>query len=92
MERFIDIFKGRGVFAMHPIEPEDFVLEYRGELFTQAESQSRQYSEIESTFLFDFEWQNCRLCLDASKEDGSLGGLVNDNHKNTNCVMKKNGS
>lgn len=27
--------------------------------------------------------------LDASKEDGSLGRLVNDNHKNPNCVMKK---
>lgn len=27
--------------------------------------------------------------LDASEEDGSLGRLVNDNHKNPNCVMKK---
>ncbi|KAL7394755.1 hypothetical protein ABVT39_003470 [Epinephelus coioides] len=83
------IIVGRGVFAMHPIEPGDFVLEYRGKLLTQEECQSRQYSEIESTFLFDFEWQNHRLCLDASEEDGSLGRLVNDNHKNPNCIMKK---
>lgn len=27
--------------------------------------------------------------IDASKEDGSLGRLVNDNHKHPNCVMKK---
>ena len=27
--------------------------------------------------------------LDASEEDESLGRLVNDNHKNPNCVMKK---
>ncbi|XP_047187300.1 uncharacterized protein LOC124849902 isoform X3 [Scophthalmus maximus] len=89
MSRLVDSYKGRGVIAMQPIEPGDFVLEYRGKLLTQEECQSRQYSEIESTFLFDFEWQNRRLCLDASKEDGSLGRLVNDNHKNPNCVMKK---
>lgn len=29
------------------------------------------------------------LSLDASKEDESLGRLVNDNNKNPNCVMKK---
>ena len=33
-------------------------------------------------FLFIFS-------IDASKEDGSLGRLVNDNHKSPNCVMKK---
>lgn len=53
-----DILIGRGVFATQPIEPGDFVLEYRGELLTQEECQSRLYSEIESTFLFDFEWEN----------------------------------
>ncbi|XP_052456360.1 uncharacterized protein LOC128016052 isoform X26 [Carassius gibelio] len=89
MPRFIDHYKGRGVFATHPIEPGDFVLEYRGKLLTQVECKSRKYSEIESTFLFDFQWQNHHLCLDASEEDGSLGRLVNDNHKNPNCVMKK---
>ncbi|XP_052425570.1 N-lysine methyltransferase KMT5A-A-like [Carassius gibelio] len=80
---------GRGVFATHPIEPGDFVLEYRGKLLTQEECKSRKYSESESTFLSDFQWQNHHLCLDASKEDGSLVRLVNDNHKNPNCVMKK---
>nr|XP_043873421.1 uncharacterized protein LOC122762290 isoform X6 [Solea senegalensis] len=89
MSRLIDSFKGRGVFATQPIEPGDFVLEYRGKLLTQEECQSLTYSEIDSTFLFDFEWQNRHLCLDASKEDGSLGRLVNDNHKNPNCVMRK---
>lgn len=27
--------------------------------------------------------------IDASIEDGSLGRLVNDNHKSPNCTMKK---
>ncbi|XP_038147926.1 uncharacterized protein LOC119787925 isoform X2 [Cyprinodon tularosa] len=73
---------GRGVFATHPIKPGDFVLEYRGKL-TQEECRSRQYSEI------DFEYRNNRLCLGASEENGSLGRLVKDNHKNPNGVMMK---
>ncbi|XP_078142365.1 uncharacterized protein LOC144542988 [Centroberyx gerrardi] len=89
LARHINSDKGRGVFATNPIEPGDFVLEYRGKLLTQEECQSRCYSDIESTFLFDFEWQNCHFCLDASEEDESLGRLVNDSHKNPNCVMKK---
>uniref|UniRef100_A0A3P9M1A8 SET domain-containing protein n=1 Tax=Oryzias latipes TaxID=8090 RepID=A0A3P9M1A8_ORYLA len=89
MERFIDSYKGRGVFACQPIEPGTFVLEYRGELLSMKECQSRSYSEQESTFLFEFEWQNHQWCIDASKEDGSLGRLVNDNHKSPNCTMKK---
>lgn len=27
--------------------------------------------------------------IDASKEDGTLGRLINDNHKSPNCTMKK---
>nr|XP_054586206.1 uncharacterized protein LOC129152238 isoform X2 [Nothobranchius furzeri] len=89
MSRYIDGYKGRGVFATPPIEPGDFVLEYRGKLLTKEECESRRYSETESKFLFGFKWQNHCLCLDASEEDGSLGRLVYDNHKNPNCVMKK---
>ncbi|XP_070408794.1 uncharacterized protein [Nothobranchius furzeri] len=89
MSRYIDGYKGRGVFATPPNEPGDFVLEYRGKLLTKEECESRRYSETESKFLFGFKWQNHCLCLDASEEDGSLGRLVNDNHKNPNCVMKK---
>lgn len=29
------------------------------------------------------------LSIDASKEDGSFGRLVNDDHKHPNCRMKK---
>ncbi|TRY99927.1 hypothetical protein DNTS_003746, partial [Danionella cerebrum] len=71
-------FNGRGVFAAQPIEPGAFVLEYRGKLISAEECQSRLYTERESTLL-----------LDASKEDGSLGRLVNDNDKSPNCTMKK---
>ncbi|XP_067296145.1 N-lysine methyltransferase KMT5A-like isoform X2 [Pseudorasbora parva] len=89
MERFIDSNKGRGVFATHPVEAGEFVLEYRGELISAEECQARDYTEIQSTFLFEFEWQKRHWCIDASKEDGSLGRLINDNHKSPNCTMKK---
>ncbi|XP_014873036.1 uncharacterized protein LOC106936497 [Poecilia latipinna] len=89
MERFIDDNKGRGIFATQPIEQGDFVIEYRGRLLPADECQTRKYSGKESTFLFEFEWQNRHWCIDASKEDGSLGRLVNDNHKSPNCTMEK---
>ncbi|XP_059187548.1 N-lysine methyltransferase KMT5A-A-like [Centropristis striata] len=87
--RFINNIKGRGVFATEPIEQGSFVLEYRGEFISAEECRSRNYSETQSTFLYDFDWQKRQWCIDASKEDGSLGRLVNDDHKSPNCVMKK---
>ncbi|XP_053181600.1 N-lysine methyltransferase KMT5A-A-like [Scomber japonicus] len=87
--RFINNIKGRGVFATEPIEQGSFVLEYRGEFISAEECRSRNYSETQSTFLYEFDWQKRQWCIDASKEDGSLGRLVNDNHKSPNCVMKK---
>ncbi|XP_073694436.1 uncharacterized protein [Garra rufa] len=89
VERYIDRNKGRGVFANQPVEPGAFVLEYKGELVAAEEFQARHYTELQSTFLFDFEWQQRHWCIDASKEDGSLGRLCNDNHKSPNCSMKK---
>ncbi|XP_035862618.1 uncharacterized protein LOC116057912 isoform X2 [Sander lucioperca] len=88
-EIFIDSNKGRGVFASQPIEQGAFVLEYRGELLSKEDCQSRQYSDKQNTFLYEFQWQKRHWCIDASREDGSLGRLVNDNHKSPNCIMKK---
>ncbi|XP_041665397.1 serine-rich adhesin for platelets-like [Cheilinus undulatus] len=87
-ERFINNIKGRGVFATEPIEQGSFVLEYRGEFISAEECQSRNYSETQSAFLYEFDWKKSQ-CIDASKEDGSLGRLVNDNHKYPNCIMNK---
>ncbi|TRY65421.1 hypothetical protein DNTS_004216, partial [Danionella cerebrum] len=53
----------RGVFAAQPINPGAFVLEYRGKLISAEECQSRLYTERESTFLFEFQWQNPQWCI-----------------------------
>ncbi|XP_037398673.1 uncharacterized protein LOC108425310 [Pygocentrus nattereri] len=38
--------------------------------------------------MFDFKWKGKMWCIDAAKEDGSFGRLVNDDHKHPNCRMK----
>uniref|UniRef100_A0A7N8WMQ3 SET domain-containing protein n=1 Tax=Mastacembelus armatus TaxID=205130 RepID=A0A7N8WMQ3_9TELE len=87
----IDSYKGRGVFATKPIEKGSFVLEYRGELITKEESDCSEgfdhfYILVWTTTFFSY----CvPFSIDASQEDGSLGRLVNDDHKLPNCRMKR---
>ncbi|KAL0967829.1 hypothetical protein UPYG_G00257750 [Umbra pygmaea] len=89
-EQYISRYKGRGVFATQTICKGDFVLEYRGEFFTEKEILARitRNHEAETVFLFDFKWHGQNWCMDASQEDKSLGRLVNDEQKNPNCRMK----
>ncbi|XP_048861689.1 uncharacterized protein LOC125729875 isoform X19 [Brienomyrus brachyistius] len=89
-ERYINVYKGRGVFSTVDICKGDFVVEYRGELLSEKESFKRKngYSEAKSVFLYDFQWKGKNWCIDASQEDKSLGRLVNDEHRNPNCRMK----
>uniref|UniRef100_A0A9J7Z745 SET domain-containing protein n=1 Tax=Cyprinus carpio carpio TaxID=630221 RepID=A0A9J7Z745_CYPCA len=88
-EKFINKYKGRGVFSSEAFFRGDFVLEYRGELISQESlAPAEVYSEVQNTFLFDFQWHGKHWCMDASKEDGSLGRLVNDEHKNPTCKMR----
>ncbi|XP_041858543.1 uncharacterized protein LOC121650850 isoform X2 [Melanotaenia boesemani] len=89
--KFINPFKGRGVFANTQFQKGDFVVEYRGELISSAESQRRRriYHSKCTVFMFDFYWKDKWWCIDASQEDDSLGRLVNDDHKNPNCKIKK---
>ncbi|RVE66764.1 hypothetical protein OJAV_G00110630 [Oryzias javanicus] len=43
----------------------------------------------ELCFLFEFLWKGEQWCVDASKEDQTLGKLVNNDHASPNCVVKK---
>ncbi|XP_062419595.1 uncharacterized protein LOC134132279 isoform X3 [Pungitius pungitius] len=83
-EKFIDSFKGRGVFTLDYIAPSTFVMEYRGTL-----SQCAGLDAANNPFVFDFIWNGTRHCIDASKEDGTLGRLANDDHINPNCRVKR---
>ncbi|KAL7833703.1 hypothetical protein AOLI_G00286630 [Acnodon oligacanthus] len=84
--------KGRGVFAVTGFARGEFVLEYRGELISAEESRRRRrvYHSALQGFMFDFLWHGkfWTSSIDAARDDGSLGSLVNDEHINPNCKMK----
>ncbi|XP_048029612.1 N-lysine methyltransferase KMT5A-like [Megalobrama amblycephala] len=83
--KYINAEKGCGVFAKSSFCKGDFVVEYRGDMINDAELQRRRkrYHASYAAFMFDFK------CIDASREDGSFGRIVNDDHKHPNCKMKK---
>ncbi|XP_041833038.1 uncharacterized protein LOC121634460 [Melanotaenia boesemani] len=89
--KYINAVKGRGIFAKTSIYKEEFVVEYRGERITEDEAERRRrvYHPDCAAFMFAFKWQGKTWCIDASREDGSLGRLINDDHKQPNCRMKK---
>ncbi|XP_067234422.1 uncharacterized protein [Chanodichthys erythropterus] len=89
--KYINAEKGRGVFAKSSFCKGDFVVEYRGDMINDAELQRRRkrYHASCAAFMFDFKWRGKTWCIDASREDGSFGRIVNDDHKHPNCKMKK---
>ncbi|CAJ1081816.1 uncharacterized protein LOC124850789 isoform X8 [Xyrichtys novacula] len=88
--KYINSFKGRGIFTSAPFEKGDFLLEYRGDLISQQECERRLhlYHDHLKAFMFEFRYNGKLWCVDAAQEDGSLGRLVNDDHKAPNAKMK----
>ncbi|KAJ4933310.1 hypothetical protein JOQ06_030142 [Pogonophryne albipinna] len=80
--KYINAVKGRGIIALGQFSKGDFVLEYRGDLITD-------YHPTCAGFLFSFKWRGKTWSIDASREDGSFGRLVNDDHLGPNCRMKR---
>ncbi|TKS64906.1 N-lysine methyltransferase KMT5A [Collichthys lucidus] len=89
--KFINAVKGRGLFAVDLFCKGDFVVEYRGDLIDDVEAERRRkvYHPSCAAFFFLFKWRGKAWCIDASREDGSFGRLVNDEHRHPNCRMKK---
>ncbi|KAK5854698.1 hypothetical protein PBY51_004870 [Eleginops maclovinus] len=89
-EKFINSFKGKGVFTSRAIEPSAFVVEYRGNIFSPKHTTRRKkWGDNLNKYFFEFSWKGAQWCVDASKDDGTLGRLVNDDHISPNCEMKK---
>uniref|UniRef100_A0A8C2E0Z5 SET domain-containing protein n=1 Tax=Cyprinus carpio TaxID=7962 RepID=A0A8C2E0Z5_CYPCA len=89
--KYINAVKGRGLFAKGSICKDEFVVEYRGDIINDAELQNRRkrYHTSSAAFMFEFKWRGKTWCIDASREDGSFGRIVNDDHKHPNCEMRK---
>ena len=75
------IHKGRGVIATAKFLRGSFLIEYAGELITNSEAiQREQGYALDPTvgcFMFYFKFGGQNLCVDATKESGRLGRLIN---------------
>lgn len=88
--------KGRGVTTIRPLRSGDFVLEYAGELIDHQEARLREqlYAADKSVgcYMYYFSCRNKQYCVDATKESGRLGRLVNHskrgNLKTQTCIIK----
>ncbi|KAK5883248.1 hypothetical protein CesoFtcFv8_019600 [Champsocephalus esox] len=80
-EKLINSFKGKGVFTSRAIEPSAFVVEYQGKIFSpKYTTRKKKCGDNLNKYFFEFSWKGAQWCVDASKDDGTLGRLVNDDH------------
>ncbi|KAI7790856.1 N-lysine methyltransferase KMT5A-A-like [Triplophysa rosa] len=90
VSKYINSFKGRGVFTSSHFHKGDFLIEYRGDVINKEDYERRLklYDNALEVFLFEFRFNGKQLWVDAAKEDDSLGRLVNDDHVNPNSKIK----
>lgn len=81
--------KGRGVVASRVFHKGDFVVEYKGDLIelTNAKQRETNYSQnnMIGCYMYYFNFQNKTYCIDATKETGKLGRLLNHSRISNNC-------
>ncbi|XP_077362129.1 N-lysine methyltransferase KMT5A-like [Festucalex cinctus] len=89
--KYIDSFKGRGVFSSCYFQKGDFLVEYRGDIISKQERENRLrvYHDALKVFMFEFRYNGKTLCVDAARDDNSLGRLVNDDHICPNSKMQR---
>ncbi|KAL5007795.1 hypothetical protein ScPMuIL_016601 [Solemya velum] len=90
--KFIDKDIGQGVFTTRKFKPDEFLLEYAGELLSYKEASRREssYTEVDGSFLVFFNAQNKVLCIDATFDPFELrkARFVNDGiGEEQNCRM-----
>uniref|UniRef100_A0A1B0GNZ4 [histone H4]-lysine(20) N-methyltransferase n=1 Tax=Phlebotomus papatasi TaxID=29031 RepID=A0A1B0GNZ4_PHLPP len=83
--------KGRGVVATQAFAKGDFVVEYIGDLISNGEAGKREqiYAEDQNAgcYMYYFKHKNVQYCIDATKETGKMGRLVNHS-RNGNLITK----
>ncbi|CAL2036101.1 CBN-SET-1 protein [Caenorhabditis brenneri] len=99
LEIYKDSVKGRGIRTTTNFDKGDFVVEYRGEMmeYSQAKLIEQQYSNDEDigSYMFFFEYNNKKWCIDATKESKWKGRLINHSVLRPNLktkVVEFNGS
>ncbi|CAJ1070076.1 N-lysine methyltransferase KMT5A-A [Xyrichtys novacula] len=83
--------KGRGVFATRCFQKGKYVVEYHGDLLqiNDAKKREAEYAQNPATgcYMYYFQYLCKTYCVDATKETGRLGRLINHS-KTGNCQTK----
>lgn len=81
--------KSWGIRATRKFLKGDLVVRYCGDLMSDAKGREVEKklfeADIEDSFLYFFKFDSRYLCLDATKDDGSYGRLVNHSRLRPNC-------
>ncbi|CAB4057741.1 SETD8 [Lepeophtheirus salmonis] len=82
----------RGIQAMRNFSKGEFVVEYAGDLVEVdvAKERENQYSKDHSTgcYMYYFKHNEKQYCMDATKDTGRLGRLVNHSRLHPNLLTK----
>lgn len=90
--------KGRAVFSTQNFYRGEFICEYAGELisYTEAKTRELEYSEdiLKGCYMYYFKHDGVKRCIDATKETGRLGRLINHSRIRNNIKPRvvENGS
>ncbi|XP_062511210.1 N-lysine methyltransferase KMT5A-A-like isoform X2 [Corticium candelabrum] len=85
--------KGRGVFASRKFKRGDLICEYSGELLSKREADKRE-KEYEGRpecgcYMYYFKFKGKSLCVDATKDNGRMGRLLNHSKTRSNVIAKR---
>ena len=84
--------KGRGIKTTKKICKGDLVVEYAGDILSEAEAVAREAGykadPRKGSYMYFFEHQGKPYCVDATEESGRYGRLVNHSLKKSNCSTK----
>ncbi|XP_078513618.1 uncharacterized protein LOC144772856 isoform X2 [Lissotriton helveticus] len=86
--KFINDYKGNGVFATKDICNGEFILEYAGPHIDSQDGEKRflQYSATKAAYLYFYSFKGKKYCIDGNC--GRAGRFMNDDHINPNAKMK----
>ncbi|PIC31063.1 hypothetical protein B9Z55_022098 [Caenorhabditis nigoni] len=92
LQVFKDPVKGRGLRTTVAFEKDDFVIEYKGDMILHSEARAieARYSLDEKigSYMFFFEFEGRKWCVDATAETKYKGRLVNHSFKHPNLKAK----
>ena len=84
--------RGRGIKTSKEFSKGDLLVEYAGDLVSEAEAVAREAEykadPMKGSYMYFFEHKGKPFCVDATEESGRYGRLVNHSLKYSNCSTK----